>query len=381
MPTPATSLPPLTYLSFDSLAEGVGVSQVLPYVERLGQRGLTVTIDSYEIGAPSEAVAKRLADVGVTWRPHAFGRGGAAGGVARVARAARYITGARLVHARADLAAASALLGRCGPWVWDVRAFWREERINQGMLRPGSPEERVLRTVESRAARASAGIITLTQRAIDILDKRHGAGVAAKARVVTTCADLERFTPGRPPPPDPLRLLLAGTLNRLYDVPTTIRFLQRVRARRPAELTVLSPPGGPWDADLEAAGVAVGHVPPADMPAQVRSHHVGLSLRSFERPISSAAATPTKLGEYLACGLPVVVSPGLGDMDSFVRRYECGVVVEDPTDDGLDRAARELDRVLEDPATGTRCRSLAEEHFNLDRGVDQLIAAYGAALG
>ena len=374
------SLPPLTYLSFDSLAEGVGVSQVLPYVERLGRHGLTVTVHSYENGPAPQAIVARLAAAGVEWRRHPFGRAGAAGGMARVVRGARYVTGAELVHARADLAAASALLTRCGPWIWDVRAFWREERINQGLLRPGSPEERVLRTVESRAARGSAGIITLTQRAIDVLSERHGDGVAAKARVVTTCTDLDRFTPGPTPPPEPLRLLLAGTLNKLYDVPTTIRLLRRIQARRPAELTVLTLPGGPWERELRDAGATIAHVPPSEMPAQVRAHHVGLSLRALDLPVSSCAATPTKLGEYLACGRPVVVSKGLGDMDAFVAGHRCGVVVGDPSDEGLDRAAAELEMLLDDPGVSARCRALAEEQFNLDRGVEQLIAAYHAAL-
>jgi hypothetical protein len=150
-------LPALTYLSFDSMAEGVGWSQVVPYVEGLGRRGMEVTLHSFEKTSPDEGVARRLQAADVAWRPHPFNNGGTREGMARVVRSAAYLRGAELVHARSDMPAASALLARCPAWVWDVRAFWREQRIAAGQIRPGSPPDRVMRIVEDRAARRSAG--------------------------------------------------------------------------------------------------------------------------------------------------------------------------------------------------------------------------------
>ncbi len=37
-----------------------------------------------------------------------------------------------------------------------------------------------------------------------------------------------------------------------------------------------------------------------------------------------------------------------------------------------------LESLLADPGTPERCRSLAEVHFNLDRGVDSLVGVYSA---
>ncbi len=96
---------------------------------------------------------------------------------------------------------------------------------------------------------------------------------------------------------------------------------------------------------------------------------------------SNRAATPTKIGEFLASGRPVVVNAGLGDLDELLARYDCGVVMPDNGDIGLDAAADELGRLLSDAGTPERCRALAEEHFNLDLGVDQLLLAYQQAVG
>jgi glycosyltransferase involved in cell wall biosynthesis len=142
-------------------------------------------------------------------------------------------------------------------------------------------------------------------------------------------------------------------------------------------LSVLTPDAGQWRGLFDRADAAVGSAPAAAMPERVAAHHVGLSLR---RPdISNRAATPTKIGEFLAAGRPVAVSPGLGDMDVLLARHHAGVVVADATDASLDRAATQLEELVDDADTPKRCRALAEEHFDLERGVDQLIDAYRAA--
>jgi glycosyltransferase involved in cell wall biosynthesis len=115
------------------------------------------------------------------------------------------------------------------------------------------------------------------------------------------------------------------------------------------------------------------------MPGHVHAAHVGLGVL---RPVgvSNAGAMPTKLGEFLAAGRPVVVSPGLGDMDRFLSDFDCGVVLTDMSAVGLGHAAEEVERLIDDPDTPTRCRALAEERFSLPAGVKRLLAAYEKAV-
>jgi glycosyltransferase involved in cell wall biosynthesis len=373
------SLPPVTYLSFDSMAEGVGWSQVVPYVEGLARRGVHMTLHSFEKGGPEEVVARRLEAAGVVWHPHPFGVAGSAGGLARVAHGAALVARAELVHARSDMAAASALVSRRPAWVWDVRAFWREQRIAAGQIRAGSRPDRALGAVETRAAVRSTGVVTLTRAAADELAVRHGPDLAAKSRVIPTCVELDRFPCSPLPPGEVVRFLLAGTLSPVYDVPTMLALVERVARRRPAELTVLAPDVTSWDDHLASAGVTPGRAGRAEMPARVASHHIGLSVLRPDLGVSSRAITPTKLGEFLASGRPVIVNSGLGDMDDLVAAYDCGVVLRALTEDGLETAADEVDRLLGDGGTAARCRKLAEDHFDLERGVDQLLELYGVA--
>ncbi len=373
-------VPPLTYLSVDSLSHGVGASQVLPYVEALSGRGMAVTLHSLEKVEPSPAIAERLESAGVRWRPHRWGRDGSTGGLARLVRGAAYLRGAELVHARSDSAAGSALLARRPAWVWDMRGLWADERISLGLLRPSSPQDRLMRAVERGAAHRAGAIVTLTEAAIDVLDARHGPTVREKARVITTCVDLDRFAMSPMPPAPPLRLLLAGTLNRRYDVPLMLRLVDELRRRHPAKLTALIPGPSPWDRVLRDAGVDPRAAREAEMPGLVASNHVGFCVLRIDGGVSMRASMPTKVGEFLASGRPVVVNAGLGDLEGLLATHDCGVVIDGDSDDALDRAADDVERLCADVDTPARCRALAEDHFDLDTAVSTLMEVYQRAL-
>jgi glycosyltransferase involved in cell wall biosynthesis len=358
----------------DGLTEGVGASQVLAYAERIAQRNVAITLHTFESASPSSELVRRVRDAGIDWHPHAFGRPGAVGGLQRIARCAAWARTGDVVHARSDLAAAAALVARTPRWVWDIRSLWADQRIALGMLQEGSREERVLRRIETSAARRSTAVITLTSAVLPVLDARHGL-MSTKASVIPTCVDTTRFQPTALPPEEPLMLLLAGTLNRYYDVPAMAALVRELRRRRRTTLTVLTPRETPWDALLTDLDAVRETARPADMPAAVGSSHVGLSVCREDAGISLTAAMPTKIAEFLASGRPVVVNEHLGDAGALLREHRAGVVLGTGAD-GVRRAADELERLVSDAETPTRCRQLAEAHFDLDHAVDQLVEVY-----
>jgi hypothetical protein len=367
----------LTYLSFNALSEGVGASQVLPYVEGLARRGVRVTLHTFEKEAPASSIEGRLGAVGVEWVRHDLGRSGVAGGFFRVLRAASAIRSSPLVHARGDLAAAAAELARVPMWVWDMRSFWAEQRIDEGTLRFGSPEERALRLVTSRAAKTASAVIVLSHAAQSVLGDRFGAGITEKSAVVPTCVDLNRFRAQPMPPWPPVRVLLAGTLNARYDVPAMLRFVEHLRSRAPVELVVLAPGRSHWDNELRRAADVMESVSPGEMPGRIAACHVGLSIMKPSPTSATRGAMPTKLGEFFALGRPVVVSGEIGDMAALLERSRAGAILRGTSDAELAGAARRIESLLSEPETPADCRRLAEEHFDLEHGLDTLMDMYG----
>ena len=88
---------------------------------------------------------------------------------------------------------------------------------------------------------------------------------------------------------------------------------------------------------------------------------------------------PTKIGEFLACGRPIVVNKGLGDMDQFVEEFNLGVIL-DGTSKNLVESASKLASQLSDSETPKRCRAAAEKYFNMEVGANKYLDMYWSLL-
>jgi len=363
----------VTYLSMDPVTSTVGASQVVAYVRRLAERGVSVHLHSFEHEVDRE-LRVDLEERGIRWNAHRYGAPGAWGGLGRVVRLARAIRGARIVHARSDMAAAAAMLAGVDRWLWDVRSFWADQKVATGVFAEGSPQARVFRRIERAAARRSTRIVTLTASAIGELEQRYGGGIVDRATVVTTCVDRRRFPAVPMPSVGPVRLLLAGTLNRYYDVPLMAEFVRSVARRTEVELVVAAPGVTGWEAELAEVGASFTRVDPSGMPDLVAGCHAGLSVCRDDAGVSLLAAMPTKVGEFLAVGRPVMVNAGLVDAAAMLVDRASGVVLG--AGKGPDEAAEDLLALLADEGTASRATGLAADHFDLDAGVDALVGVY-----
>jgi glycosyltransferase involved in cell wall biosynthesis len=118
----------------------------------------------------------------------------------------------------------------------------------------------------------------------------------------------------------------------------------------------------------------VSTVPHEQVPAHLCRADAGIFFLSGG--VGALSCSPTKVGEYLACGLPVVMSAGVGDLDEMVRARRVGVLVEDATEEALMTAAQRLLRLLRDAEVRSRCRAAAETHYSLEAGIDAQLALY-----
>jgi glycosyltransferase involved in cell wall biosynthesis len=135
---------------------------------------------------------------------------------------------------------------------------------------------------------------------------------------------------------------------------------------------------------LEAARVPataydIGFAPPRDVPSCLEAADAGISF--YRAGYSKLATCPTKVSEYLAAGLPVVSTMGIGDCDEILNRPNLGVTIERLDENGYRGAARALIALLEDPATPGACRDFANRNLSLEAvGGPRYAAVYGRLL-
>jgi len=93
-----------------------------------------------------------------------------------------------------------------------------------------------------------------------------------------------------------------------------------------------------------------------------------LSAMFFTQGMSKLGSSPTRMGEILGCGLPVIANSGVGDVAKVIEEYKVGVLVSDGTQAAMTQALCEFEQLKKDPELATRCRQAAEQVFFLDGG-------------
>lgn len=81
-------------------------------------------------------------------------------------------------------------------------------------------------------------------------------------------------------------------------------------------------------------------MPPGGAPEWLAVADAGIFFDA--RASSAKAVSPTKLGEYLAAGLPIVANVGIGDSQGLLEGSAAGVVVRAFDEEEYQRVAREL---------------------------------------
>ncbi len=388
------------YISYDGLLEPLGGSQILAYVERLADRGVRMAVLSFEKPADLrdsgqvQALRERLDANGVHWHPlryHRHPRLAATAldlalGIRNGCRLAKsYDLG--LVHARSYVAARMGLAikrSRGARLLFDMRGFWIDERIDTGGWSNDGRLTRVMRRMERQLLQGADAIVVLTHSAAEALPELTGETPLPRVRVIPTCVDLKRFAPPvgdqRDARVDPGLeqtpvAVYSGSLSTWCRGEATVAAGQAFERKSGGRFIILTRevelarrlcrPDGPEP--------VIRAVPFEEMPQWLSHGDVGLVLG---RPgFANVARAPTKVGEYLASGLSVVVTAGVGDLDAQFEGSSVATTVGETAD--VEEIAEAMIEVASVEGRAKCARALAERYYSLDKGVDAYHELYG----
>jgi hypothetical protein len=89
---------------------------------------------------------------------------------------------------------------------------------------------------------------------------------------------------------------------------------------------------------------------------------------------SKKASSPTKQGEMMGMGLPLVCNTGVGDTDRVVRAYNAGALVEAFTPEAYQQVVQDIPRLL--ALDKNRIMTGAKEWYSLQVGVAKYLEVY-----
>jgi glycosyltransferase involved in cell wall biosynthesis len=111
---------------------------------------------------------------------------------------------------------------------------------------------------------------------------------------------------------------------------------------------------------------------PEEVPEFIKSSDISLS---FIKPVySKISSSPTKLGELLSMGIPVVCNAGVGDVEQIITESEAGYLMHSFSKDEISGLLNELPEIISKEPLQIRKRS--EKWYNLDIGIEKYYGCY-----
>ncbi len=404
----------ILFISYDGMTDPLGQSQVLPYLQGLSRHGYKIFLLSCEkeaVFAKNKPVIDKLvADAGIDWFPINYTKNppvfSTLYDIIKLRKAAKKIHlqyGLDMVHTRPGV---PALVGlwlkrKFGiKFLNDIREFYADSRVEGNMWKLSNPLYKTVynffKRKETEAVAVNDGIVCLTYAAEKIIQQWPEFKKGTPLEVIPCSADLELFN--------------AASINK--EAQATLKTELNI-ASTDFIITYLGSIGG-WyltDEMLDFCKILSDKIPAAkflfisphrhdEIIAAAEKHNLSaekiitkkaarkevpvlLSLSNFSiffiKPCySKQSSSPTKHGEIMAMGIPLITNSGVGDVQAIVEQYHSGIIITEFNKQAYETAAAKI-------AAGNNwniaeIRQGAEEFYSLDAAIEKYNRIYGNIL-
>jgi glycosyltransferase involved in cell wall biosynthesis len=229
--------------------------------------------------------------------------------------------------------------------------------------------------LEKIAAHRAHALVTLTENVVPVLLKRHKRIPKLRA-VIPTSVQLDKFVLSEKGPRDKV-CLLSGTYNDFYDLDRMTSLLTTLNEYLDFKV-VWARPDESTSQSLDFVEIEVLSPKYDEMPMLISNSSFSvLILKDQNREVLSAVA-PTKIAEFLACGRPILINSGVGDLDLQITKYGAGVVLD--YSKNIRDQLKDFVRIIDDPQTAGNCRRLAVDLYSMEMAINNYQKIYQEAL-
>ncbi len=356
----------ILFISYDGMTDPLGQSQVIPYLSNLTRYGYSFTIlscDKPDKYLANKAYVEKLIDpFPIEWvsipyhkNPPVLSSIYDFRQLKKTAKALQEKNRFDMVHTRPGVPTLVALWlkKKYGvKFLNDIRGFWADERVDGGMWDLKNPLfnsiYRFFKKHEFECMEKADYNNCLTYAARKVIHSwTHIPGQPLPVEVIPCSVDLELFDPAAIDPvlkkqfSNELNIqegdtvfTYLGSIGGWYLTDEMMRFCKVLSDKIPsAKFLFISPH---LHQVIAAAAARQGLPANKIIARQARRHEVPvlLSFSSYSiffiKPcFSKLSSSPTKHGEIMAMGIPVITNSGVGDVEEIITKYEAGYVLKD----------------------------------------------------
>ncbi|MDX2189508.1 MAG: glycosyltransferase [Bacteroidota bacterium] len=389
------------YISYDGLCDPLGQSQILPYLIGLSEKGHKISIISYE--KPSKYkinktyIQQVVSENNITWYPHRYTRFPPIIStifnvyflLEKIKQLFKY-QHFDIVHCRSYIAAFGGELAQKNynaKFIFDMRGFWADERIEGGLWNIRNFVFKSIYTFfkhkELQWLSKADIVVTLTHSAKKYLVEKQLVN-EKKTFVIPCMVDTQLFNYQKVNldsivlikktlniDKDAYVLGYVGSVSTWYLLDEMIDFYKIVLSKIPnAFFLLVSTENEFIEHKMKIHSIDSQHfrcigASRNQVPGLISLFDLGICL--IKNSFSKIASSPVKLGEMMAMGIPVVCNANIGDINMISEKYNSVYTLQSLDNESYEKA---INLVLRNSIQKHDIINSAIEFFSLQNGIE-----------
>jgi len=406
----------ILYLSYDGMTDPLGQSQVLPYIIGLSKLGYHFCLISFEKEDKYEQLKSTISNIcienNIDWFPLIYTKDPPVLStlydlywlkkkISKLHSTYRF----HLIHAR------SYLPGMVGmafaksnniKFIFDMRGFWVDERVEGNLWNLNNPLFRIiyvyLKKKEKSLFRSADAIISLTNKAVSTIEKIRGKiDKNQLIQVIPCCSDLAHFNRTKFSldnikqkkaelnfKEDSFVLTYLGGISTWYKPIEMLDFFQAISKKfKQAVFLIITQedPGIIYKIcerkQIDRSKIKIISANRSEVPSllAVSNYSVFFINPSF----SKEASSPTKQGELMSMGIPIITNKGIGDTEEILKATNAGYVINAFNEEEYEKVVAQMPAFVSDERKAQVIQG-AFDYFSLEEGVKKYASVYKSLL-
>jgi glycosyltransferase involved in cell wall biosynthesis len=393
----------ILYLSYDGMTDPLGQSQVLPYIKGLAKEGYRFSLISFEKPEKlkdNRAYIQQICDdIGIDWYPLVYTKRppivSTLFDIRRMKNKAYALHRQKnfsIIHCRSYL---SSLVGlsmkkKFGiKFIFDMRGFWADERVDGNLWNLKNPIYKnvfnYFKNKEKAFLENADYSISLTRAGLEEIHSwKHIENNPVPISIIPCCVDLAHFDPlcikdseqdnyreKLDIPKDNFILTYLGSIGTWYLLDDMMRFFKTLQEYIPQAKFLFITGDASESIYTSAKKLSISPEFIIIRSATRIEVPILLSLSNYSiffiKPsYSKKSSSPTKQGEIMAMGIPIICNTGVGDTDRIVKKYNSGLVIENMNESDYKQAIQKIISIP--PLSIEHYRKGAHDYFSLEQG-------------
>lgn len=400
----------ILFISYDGLTDPLGQSQIIPYLTGLTRHGFRFTILSCEkplrFAQQKNEIVQILKPFPIKWVPIPYHKKppvlSSVYDVIMLKRKARQLHALEkfdMVHTRPGV---PVLIGlwmkkKFGvKFLNDIREFYADSRVDGGMWNKENFFYKKIyeffKQKETEAVNESDGIVCLTYAAEKIIKQWPHYKKEIPLEVIPCSVDMRLFDPEKINAglklkfkkelrinDDDLIISYLGSIGGWYLTGEMMRFYKILSDKIPAAKFLFISPhqhGIIFETakkfGIPKEKIIVTHAQRHEVPVLLSFSNYSVF---FIKPCySKLSSSPTKHGEIMAMGIPIITNAGVGDVAEIVAKYNSGMVLKELNEQGFLGAAELISQGIS--FDKTHIRNGAKEFYDLQSAIEKYLKIY-----